>query len=260
MKKSKILVYTSSATQIPLREGGTHKVGIFLGELVEPIEPLIEAGHQVEFVSPDGKGCVIDEKSYNLTNWGLSKKRMEHAKHYFETKLQALGIGSPKKLSDLLADPDQLNSFDVLFIPGGHAPMTDVLHPNWLQNNEYNPETAQLLAHFHKNNKITSAICHGSAVLGAAPVVDGEWMYKGYKMTCVSMAAEYLTEDIPFFGIGGHMPDYPVHILERLGGVVKTKMLSLSNVVDDRELITGQDPYSAKELGEKLLAKIESWK
>ena len=74
------------------------------------------------------------------------------------------------------------------------------------------------------------------------------------------MAAEYLTEDIPFFGIGGHMPDYPVRILERLGGVVKTKMLSLSNVVDDRELITGQDPYSAKELGEKLLAKIESWK
>src|ERR1700750_1695361 len=114
MKRNKILVYTSSATKIPLKEGGTHNVGIFLGEFVEPIEPLIEAGHEIEFVSPDGKGCVIDEKSYNLSNWGLSKKRMEQAKHYFDTKLQDLGIGSPQKLSDLLNDKEKLNGYDVL--------------------------------------------------------------------------------------------------------------------------------------------------
>ena len=260
MTKAKILVYTSSATKIPLREGGTHNVGIFLGELVDPIEPLIEAGHEIEFASPDGKGCVIDEKSYDLSNWGLSKKKMEHAKHYFETTLQELGIGTPQKLSNILEDKEKLNSYDVLFIPGGHAPMTDVLHKNWLINNDLNKETGELLLHFHNNNKITAAICHGSAALGSAPIKDDKWIYEGYNMTCVSMAAECLTEDIPFFGIGGHMPDYPVHILERLGGKVHTKTLSLSNVINDRELITGQDPYSAKELGEKLLEKIENWK
>ena len=73
-------------------------------------------------------------------------------------------------------------------------------------------------------------------------------------MTCVSNAAEWLMEDMPCFNIGGHIPDYPIDILERKGAKVKTKMLSLSNVVDYKELITGQDPYSAKELGEKLLA------
>jgi putative intracellular protease/amidase len=93
--------------------------------------------------------------------------------------------------------------------------------------------------------------------LGAAPDVDGKWLYAGYDMTCVSMAAEKLTEDVPFFNIGGHMPDYPVKILERLGAKVHIKMLSKSNVVEDRKLITGQDPYSARELGEKLLQKIE---
>ncbi len=260
MAKSKVLVYTSSATKIPLKEGGTYDVGIFLGELVDPIQPLIEAGHEIEFVSPDGKGCIIDKKSYNLTNWGLSKKRMEHAKHFFETKLDELGINNPLKLSELLKDKEKLNSYDVLFIPGGHAPMTDVLHNNWLVNNDLNNETGELLLHFHNNKKITAAICHGTAVLGAAPLINNKWIYEGYNMTCVSMAAEYLTEDIPFFGIGGHMPDYPVKILEKLGGKVKTKMLSRSNVIDDRELITGQDPYSAIELGEKLLAKIESWR
>lgn len=75
MKRAHILVYTSSATKIPLVGGGTHDVGIFLGELVEPIEPLIQAGHLVEFVSPDGKGCVIDPASYRITNWGLRYPR-----------------------------------------------------------------------------------------------------------------------------------------------------------------------------------------
>ena len=257
MKKIKVLVYTSSATQIPLKENKKHNVGVFLGELVEPVIPIIMAGHQLEFVSPDGKTCVIDKASYKLSNWGFSKSEMEHAKHFYETKLQELGIGTPQKLSDLLADKEKLNSYDVLFIPGGHAPMTDVLHRNWFLNNDYNPETGQLLLHFHNNKKITAAICHGSAALAAAPKIDGKWIYEGYNMTCVSMAAERLTEDIPFFNIGGHMPDYPVHILKRLGGVVHTKMLSKSNIVEDRELITGQDPYSAKELGDKLLAKIE---
>ncbi len=259
MKKNKILVYTSSATKIPLKEGGTHEVGVFLGELVEPIEPLIEAGHEITFVSPDGKACQIDIKSYKLSNWGLSRKRMEHAKHFYETTLQELGIGNPLKLSDLLKDEKKLGSYDVLFIPGGHAPMTDVLHKNWLEHNTYNKETGALLLHFHKNQKITAAICHGSAALAAAPIIDNKWIYAGYNMTCVNMAAERLTEDIPFFGIGGHMPDYPVHILERSGGNVLTKMLSKSNVVDDKELITGQDPYSADELGQKLLTKIENW-
>lgn len=257
MKKAKILVYTSSATEIPLREGGRHEVGIFLGELVEPLEPLIEAGHEVHFVSPNGKACVIDAASYKLSNWGLSRSKMEHAKHFFETRLQSLGIGQPGRLSDLLADEAALDAFDVLFIPGGHAPMTDVLHKNWLENADYNRDTSALLAHFHSRGKITSAICHGSAALAAAPVVDGKWTYDGYNMTCVSMAAEWLTEDIPFAGIGGHMPDYPVRILERLGGKVHTKMLGRSNVIEDRELITGQDPYSARELGQKLLRKIE---
>ena len=257
MRKARILVYTSSATKIPLKEGGTHDVGVFLGELVEPIEPLIEAGHTVEFVSPNGEGCVIDKASYKLSNWGLSKSKMEHAKHYFETTFQDLGISTPGKLSELLSDASKLNSYDALFIPGGHAPMTDVLHRNWLEGNEYNHETGALLLHFHSNNKTTSAICHGSAALATAPEQDGKWIYSGYDMTCVSMAAERLTEDVPCFNIGGHMPDYPVHILERLGGKVHTKMLGKSNVVECRELITGQDPYSAKELGGKLLLKIE---
>ena len=36
--KANILVYVSSAKTVPYKEGGSHAVGVFLGELTEPLE------------------------------------------------------------------------------------------------------------------------------------------------------------------------------------------------------------------------------
>ena len=74
MHKAKILVYISSATQIPHREGTSHWVGVFLGELVEPLMPLYHAGHHIDFISPDGNTCTIDRASFNLMYWRFSTK------------------------------------------------------------------------------------------------------------------------------------------------------------------------------------------
>lgn len=257
MKNPKILVYVSSATRVPHVEGGSHEVGVYLGELVEPLEPLYRAGYEFGFVSPDGNTLTLDKSSLSLALWGFSKKKRQNALDFVET-LNTLGMDDPMKLSDLLQDTTTLASYDVLFIPGGHAPMTDVLHKNWMESGELNQDTGELLRHFHENKKITSLICHGPAALGAAPVIDGKWLYDGYNMTCVPMSAEWLTEDKPLMkNTGGHMPDYPKKILKRNGGVIKNTLMGLSIVVEDRELITGQDPFAAKELGKKLKAKIE---
>lgn len=258
MNKATILVYTSSATRVPHREGGSHEVGVFLGELTEVVEPLIEKGHRLEFVSPDGTGCTIDKSSFQPVYWQFSSRRLEHAQNVL-AELDALGLRSPMKLSSLLADRNHLDRIDALFIPGGHAPMTDILHRNWLESDELNHETGELLLHFHHAGKPTALICHGAAALAAAPEVDGHWIYEGYSMTCVSRSGEWMAEDLPFFNVGGHMPDYPKSILERSGGMVSNVMIGKSLVVEDRELITGQDPMSAEELGKRFLAKIERY-
>lgn len=256
MHNARILVYISSATRIPHREGTSHSAGIFLGELVEPLLPLYEAGHHIDFVSPDGRTCTIDKASFNLLYWRFSTRRLKAA-IAFEDTLSLLGMDKPMKLYELLQDQALLQSYDMLFIPGGQAPMTDILHVNWMLGNEYNTGTGRLLLHFHQHNKPTAAICHGSAALAAAPQVDGQWIYHGYRMTCVSLLAEKLVEDIPFFHTGGHLPDYPVSILTRQGGIVENVMLGKVLVIEDRELITAQDPTSAEELGSRLLARIE---
>ena len=75
------------------------------------------------------------------------------------------------------------------------------------------------------------------------------------------MVSEWFTEDAPGFKVmDGHLPDYPQKILKRKGANLQlVNIPMLSKVVEDRELITGQDPYSAAELGRKLLIKIEKY-
>lgn len=257
---AKILVYVSSATNVPIKEGGTSEAGIFLGELTEPLMPIHEAGHEFIFITPDGQTPTIDKNSYNIMNWNFSKKRLTKAINFLET-LKGLGLNAPLKANSVIDDEESLNSFDGIFIPGGHAPMTDIVFSNWLKSNELNQETGKLLHHFHEKNKPTVAICHGVAALAAAPEMDGKWPYDGYSMTCVTMIVEWLSEDMPFLKtMKGHMPDYPTPMLERKGAMLKQQKIPLlSRVVEDRELLTGQDPFSAQELGQRFKNKIENY-
>jgi putative intracellular protease/amidase len=257
MKSQRVLCYVSSANAVPFREGGSHTVGVFLGELTEPLEPLLAAGHTVHFVSPDGRGPHIDRNSFRMLYWRWSKRRLRHAQAYYE-RLKGMGVERPMKLDDLLADPEHLDTYDVLFVPGGHAPMTDILFRDWLSGTELNHRTGKLLEHFHRAHKTTALICHAPCVLAAAPDSQGIWIYHGYRMTCITMLSERLVEDIPLFKVmDGHLPDYPQHILQRKGARVQQINIPMWPwVVEDRELITGQDPYSATLLGKRLLAKM----
>jgi len=258
MKTATILVYVSSARAVPFREGGSHAVGVFLGELTEPLEPLVEAGHRLVFVSPHGNGPHIDKNSFRLMYWGWNRKKLNRSKAFYE-KLKKLGIETPLKLSDVLAEG--MDKYDVLFVPGGHAPMTDILFKDWMHGEEINHETGKLLLYFHQAQKPTALICHAPSTLAAAPEINGKWIYDGYQMTCVTMVSERLIEDIPPFKVmHGHIPDYPEKILRRKGANMKqVNIPMISHVVEDRELITGQDPYAAEELGEKLKQKIEKY-
>lgn len=250
----KVLVYTSSADRIPRRDGGTSKTGTWLPELTHPLAPLEKAQCELDFATPDGRPCIIDPRSRALIHWGLSRRSRVRALALVE-RLNDRGFDRPLKLSSVLADASLLDSYDALFIPGGHAPMTDVLHKDWTAGDELNAETGTLLQHFHRAGKPTALICHGPAALAAAPYVDGKWIYDGYRMTCVSL----LTDRLADLWIGARPPDYVKRILERRGGIVETVLLGRSFVVEDRELIVAQDPFGARELGERLLNKLSAY-
>ena len=252
-----ILMLLSAANQIPQREGGSHSTGIFLGELTEPAQALLDAGFTLHFVSPEGNAPTIDQNSYQLMYWGFSSKRLEEGKKIHK-HLKTLGMSTPHALESLLDPIDQLDAYDGLFVPGGHAPMVDLLYKNWNESNAYHEKVGWMLKHFHDARKPTGLICHAPSILAAAPQENGKWIYGGYRMTTVTGFSEWLIEDFPLTRVtSGHLITYPTEILQKAGGVIKQTFVPMkSKVVEDRELITGQDPYSAKKIGQMFVNKI----
>ena len=151
--------------------------------------------------------------------------------------------------------------FDAFFAPGGHAPMEDLLVDDQL---------GRILTVFHEKNKPTGLVCHGPIALlstlpnndefvanleaGKKAVADKNWIYNGYDMTVFSNTEEEAAKG--YLG-GGEMKFYPETALSKAGGDYQRSQADWAQkVVVDRELITGQNPASAKAVAEEILKKL----
>jgi putative intracellular protease/amidase len=129
-----------------------------------------------------------------------------------------------------------------------------------------------VLRHFHKTSKPTAVLCHGGISLlaalpnstevvaalsagdaaGARAKAQG-WIYSGYKMTVFSTAEEQQREPLE---IGGKVLFYPDFALRTAGGDVSVVAPWQSYVLQDHELISGQNPFSDQALLNLLLPAL----
>ena len=254
---ARVLVVVSAADRIPLREGGSEPTGTYLGELTEPTDAMLEAGFELSFATPGGKVPTIDETSYSLMFWCLSRAKLDAAKRSYERLLE-LGLADPVPLEQIAHDRERLAEFDAMFVPGGHAPMVDLLHRDPFVDDSLNEDFAALVQFFHEAGRTTGLICHAPAALAAASRIDGRWIYDGYRMTCIKTVVDRMLEDMPLVKrFRGHIKEYPAELLAAAGAnIEQTKLPVGKKVVVDRELITGQDPYSAKAMGKAFVDKV----
>jgi putative intracellular protease/amidase len=256
--KGKVLVIVSSADAIDLRDGKTYKTGYFLNELTVPVKRLVEKGHSVTFANPKGNKPSIDVHSDSIDFFGKDKAEYQEIKAFHDN---LVGLKSPRKLREVVQEG--LDRYDAVFFPGGHAPVQDLIE---------DPAVRQVLLHFHQTKKPTALICHAPiALIAAMPqaklfvqamrqgnsknasALEKNWPYKGYKMTIFSTAEEKIAESKQ---LGGNMLFYPEAAMKMAGGEVKVAQPWSSQVVQDRELITGQNPFSDDALAERLLSAI----
>lgn len=258
--QGKVLVILSAANSIPLREGGTHATGIFLGELTEPAEAMLNAGYELTFASPNGIAPTVDPDSYRLIYWKGSKKKLNHNKKVYSS-LEAKGLSAPISLEKLAVDGGKLNEFDALFVPGGHGPLVDLYFENMFTSKNLSLSMGVILKHFHEKKKPTGLICHSPTVLAAAPKINGRWIYEGYKMTAISRLTEWINEDLPGMRVvKGHVGVYPSDVLKQAGAkFVYQKIPMLPYVTEDRELMTGQDPFSAALMAKRFVKKLNAY-
>jgi putative intracellular protease/amidase len=259
--KGKVLVVVSSADHFMLRDGVRYKTGYFLNELAVPVQRLIAAGYEPVFANPQGNEPAMDRESENAMFFGNSDAKRRETLAFVRS---LPGLRAPLTLQRVLQQGGAA-PYAGVYLPGGHAPMTDLVEDRQL---------GELLRQFHAAGKPTALMCHGPiAVLSALPqpaafraaldagderaaaALSASWVYAGYRLAVFSVAEERVAEKSQ---LGGQVRWYPGEALALAGAKVEVGRPWASQVVVDRELITGQQPFSDDALAEKLIATLDS--
>merc|ERR1711966_18199 len=145
-----------------------------------------------------------------------------------------------------MGDIKNLDAYSAIFIPGGHGCMLNLPSSMGL---------GKLLNIAHARALPTVTLCHGPSVF-LATCVEGtgqaECAYKGYKTMCFTDKTDAFTPSIGY--LPGPMPWKVEECITEKGVTVVNKKES-GAVTSDRELITGDSPDAADNLG-KLAAPL----
>ncbi|MFK0246940.1 type 1 glutamine amidotransferase domain-containing protein [Amycolatopsis azurea] len=230
---TKVLFVISAADRWTLDDGTVHPSGYWAEEVAVSHRIFSEAGWEITVATPGGKAPTLDRLSLGVAG-GMPGKRRE-VKAYLD------------RIESTLAHPVALdtvdaNEFDLVFYPGGHGPMEDLA---------YDATSGALLTERLASGKPLALLCHAPAAILAATGTDGTSPFAGYRMTGLSNREELLNR---------FAKKAPWLLEDRLkdAGVDYSKGLVplRPHVVVDRNLYTGQNPQSSKELATRLLADV----
>ncbi|RKU48815.1 hypothetical protein DL546_006653 [Coniochaeta pulveracea] len=228
----KVLIVLTSHSKL----GDTGKpTGWYLPELAHPYDVLVDAGFELTIASPAGGEAPLDPASVEMFKEDAASVAFLRNKQLWE---------NTTPLADFLGKADE---FDAIFIPGGHGPMYDLAVD----------ETSQkLIAEFAEKGKVVSSVCHGPAAFVNVRLSDGRHLLEGKTVTGFTNEEEEqvgLTKVVPFL-----LEDKLREGVGAGGKFVKADQAWGEKVVVDGKLITGQNPNSAKAVGEALVKAVKA--
>lgn len=224
MKKKILFVVTSHD-----KKGSTGEdTGYYLGEVSHPWEVLYKAGYEIDFVSPKGGTPPVD---------GFDLKDPVN-KEFWENK-------EYKNKIDHSMTPSQVDpkEYSTIFYAGGHGAMWDFAD---------NKELAAIASEIYENGGIVAGVCHGPAGLVNIRLNNGKYLVDGKKINAFTNEEESevkLTNVVPFL---------LENRLKERGAQFEKSGLWQNHVVADQRVITGQNPQSAKSVGEAILKELHN--
>lgn len=222
--KKKVLFIVSNANVIGPRN---RRTGNFLPEVAHPYTEFDKADYQIDFASLTGDTPYLD--ALNLADDPDNLK--------FLTGEGWASMQKAGKLSDV-----EVSSYDAIFIPGGLAPMVDMPE---------NPLLKKVIAETYERQAVVGAVCHGPVSLLNVTLSDGSFLVDGKHIASFSTEEEnnYAKEDVPF--------DLQT-ALSQQGAIYNVAAPWSANSIADGNLVTGQNPASAKGVAEKMIAIIDA--
>lgn len=222
MKKKILFVVTSHD-----KKGDTGQpTGYYLGEVSHPWEVLHEAGYEIDFVSPKGGKAPVD--GFNLDD-AVNRK-------FWENEQYRGKVENTLKPADIKPE-----DYAAIFYAGGHGAMWDFAQ---------NTALAAIAATIYENNGIVGAVCHGPAGLVNIKLSNGSYLVDGRKINAFTNEEEIavgLEKIVPFA--------LETQLIAR-GAVFEKSGLWQSHVAVDARIVTGQNPQSAKAVGEAMLTEL----
>jgi putative intracellular protease/amidase len=226
---AKILFIVSGATYWVLKDGTRYATGYWAEEFANPYKMLTDAGHEVVVATPGGTTPNVDMMSLRPSMAGGEQGALD-----LEAVIRdAEAMRRPLQLSDV-----RLEDYDAVYLPGGHGPMADLA---------FDADAGRLLTQQLESGKPLFIVCHAPASL-LATRIHGVSPFKGYNVTGFTNDEEE--------GVG--LASRATWLLETdLKEKVKVNYsrgpMWEPYMVEDRNLVTGQNPHSAKVLGDRML-------
>lgn len=224
---NRILMICTEERNMTMANGKTFSTGNHPVEMGLPMLHLINAGFEIDIVTPTGAPVVIEEWAMPADDADIKGLYRDYAEAF----------ANPGSLAEFVANKmENAGSYAAVYIPGGHGAMLGL--PD-------NADVGKVLHWAHEQEMFTLALCHGPAALLAAKTDEG-FLYDGYKMTVFPDAVDKQTPVIGY--LPGPMPWWVGEKLTALGAqIINTKADASCHV--DRRLVTGASPKAANAFG-----------
>ncbi|MET7408537.1 type 1 glutamine amidotransferase domain-containing protein [Streptomyces parvulus] len=224
-----VLFMVSGATYWVLKDGTRYATGYWAEEFAKPYKALTDAGHAVVMATPGGTTPNVDMMSLRPSMAGGEQGALDLESIIRDAEV----MRRPLRLSDV-----RMEDYDAVYLPGGHGPMSDLA---------FDADAGRLLTAQLGSGEPLFIVCHAPAAM-LATRIHGVSPFAGYRVTGFS------NEEEEGVGLAPRAPWLlETDLKDKVGVQYSRGPVWEPYMVEDRNLVTGQNPASAEVLADRLL-------
>ncbi|MEU4172080.1 type 1 glutamine amidotransferase domain-containing protein [Streptomyces sp. NPDC026665] len=226
---AKVLFIVSGATYWVLKDGTRYATGYWAEEFANPYKLLTDAGHSVVVATPGGATPNVDMMSLRPSMAGGEQGALD-----LEAIIRdAEAMRRPLQLSDV-----RLEDYDAVYLPGGHGPMADLA---------FDADAGRLLTAQLQSGNPLFIVCHAPAAM-LSTRIHGISPFEGYNAT------GFTNDEEEAVGLASRATWLlETDLKEKVRVNYSRGPMWEPYMVEDRNLVTGQNPHSAAVLGNRML-------
>lgn len=232
----KVLVLATDERYLPMDNGTMFSTGNHPVETLLPLHHVLEAGFGVEVATLTGNPAKFEWWAYPGEDDAVRSARDAVLPRW----------RAPKSLAEVVEhELGDDSEYLAVFVPGGHGALSGL---------PFSTDVRDLLEWAMRTDRLVVSLCHGPAAFLASRIGRGRSLFEGYEM-CVFPDALDSGANIDIGYLPGALPWLLGAALQKDGVRVVNDDMS-GRCTTDRNVITGDSPLAANELGRRTATAL----